>query len=160
PSVEAAFAQLELWRGRLDFDRPFNFYADVLYAGGGLKRMRGRFGGEIDDVVAEFLDLALLHEQSAQPSLLGFLAELRSREVIIKRELGDAGSGVRVMTVHGAKGLEAPIVILADAASTEKGRNRRSIFMRAAPPLFVHASSEATHVAETLEYREMAEAEE
>ena len=65
-----------------------------------------------------------------QPSLVGFLAELRSRDVTIKRELADAGAGVRVMTVHGAKGLEAPIVILADAASTEEGRDRRSIFMR------------------------------
>ncbi|MBN9308542.1 double-strand break repair helicase AddA [Devosia sp.] len=149
PSVQAAFEQLESWRNRLDFERPFNFYADVLYAGGGLRRMRSRFGSEIDDVMAEFLDLALEHEQAPQPSLLGFLAELRSREVIIKRELAEGGAGVRVMTVHGAKGLEAPIVILADAATTERGRDRRSIYLRANPPLFIHASSAATHVDET-----------
>ena len=158
PSVQAAFAQLEGWRNRLDFERPFNFYADVLYAGGGLKRMRSRFGSEIDDVMAEFLDLALAHEQSPQPSLLGFLAELRSREVIIKRELAEGGAGVRVMTVHGAKGLEAPIVILADAATTERGRDRRSIYMRVNPPLFIHASSAATHVDETLELKTDADA--
>jgi ATP-dependent helicase/nuclease subunit A len=156
PSVRAAFEQLDQWRNRLDFERPFNFYADVLYAGGGLKRMRGRFGSEIDDVMAEFLDLALAHEQSEQPSLLGFLAGLRSREVIIRRELVEGGAGVRVMTVHGAKGLEPPIVILADAATTERGRDRRSIYMRAEPPLFIHASSAATHVDETREYKEEA----
>ena len=158
-SVEAAFAQLEDWRSRLDFDRPFNFYADVLYAGGGLRRMRGRFGSEIDDVMAEFLDLALLHEQSEQPSLIGFLAELRAREVTIKRELAEVGTGVRVMTVHGAKGLEAPIVILADAASTERGRDRRCIYMQVKPPLFIHAGSKDTHVSETMEHRDAAEEE-
>jgi ATP-dependent helicase/nuclease subunit A len=157
-AVRAAFEQLESWRNRLDFERPFNFYTDVLYAGGGLRRMRGRFGGEIDDVVAEFLDLALAHEQSEQPSLLGFLADLRSREVIIKRELAEGGAGVRVMTVHGAKGLEAPIVILADAATTERGRDRRSVYLRTSPPLFVHASSAATHVAETLGFKGEADA--
>lgn len=157
PSVKAAYDQLYRWRNRLDFERPFNFYADVLYAGGGLKRMRGRFGSEIDDVMAEFLDLALSHEQSPQPSLLGFLAELRSREVTIKRELAEGGAGVRVMTVHGAKGLEAPIVILADAASTERGRDRRSVYLRAQPPLFVHASSAATHAPATTEFKDEAD---
>lgn len=156
--VRSAFDELNGWRRRLDFERPFNFYADVLYAHGGLKRMRGRFGSEIDDVMAEFLDLALAHEQSEQPSLLGFLAELRSRDVTIKRELAEGGAGVRVMTVHGAKGLEAPIVIMADAATTERGRDRRAIYMRTMPPLFIHASSEATHVDETREFKADADA--
>ncbi len=157
PSVKAAYDQLYRWRNRLDFERPFNFYADVLYAGGGLRRMRGRFGSEIDDVMAEFLDLALSHEQSPQPSLLGFLAELRSREVTIKRELAEGGAGVRVMTVHGAKGLEAPIVILADAASTERGRDRRSVYLKADPPLFIHASSAATHAPATSGFKDAAD---
>ena len=157
-SVREAYEQLRGWRSRLDFERPFNFYADVLYAGGGLKRFRARLGTEIDDVAAEFLDLALLHEQDEQPSLQGFLARLRSREVTIKRELAEAGAGVRVMTVHGAKGLEAPIVILADAASTEVGRDRRSIYMGLGPPLFFHASSKEMHVLETLRYRDDAAA--
>jgi ATP-dependent helicase/nuclease subunit A len=157
-SVRSAYDELDGWRRRLDFERPFNFYADVLYAHGGLRRMRGRFGSEIDDVMAEFLDLALAHEQSEQPSLLGFLAELRSRDVTIKRELAEGGAGVRVMTVHGAKGLEAPIVIMADAATTERGRDRRSIYMRSVPPLFVHAASEATHVDETREFKDDADA--
>ena len=158
PSVVAANDQLRTWRARLDFDRPFNFYADVLYREGGLKRLRTRLGAEVDDVVAEFLELALQHEQAAQPSLLGFLAELRRREVIIKRELAESGGGVRVMTVHGAKGLEAPIVILADAASTEEGRDRRSIYMDPELPLFFHASSKATHTEETQDYRMRADA--
>src|SRR5690606_22979580 len=51
------------------------------------------------------------------PSLTGFLARMRASEVTIKRDLAERAGGVRVMTVHGAKGLEAPIVILADATS-------------------------------------------
>ncbi|HWA18805.1 MAG TPA: UvrD-helicase domain-containing protein, partial [Devosia sp.] len=158
PSVTAAFAQLRDWRNRLDFERPFNFYSTVLYQEGGLKKFRARLGSEIDDVMAEFLQLALQHEQSAQPSLLGFIAELRSREVTIKRELAEGGSGVRVMTVHGAKGLEAPIVILADTATTEEGRDRRAIHMNETRPLFFHASSNAMHVDETIGHKQEADA--
>ena len=151
PSVAAAYGQIKKWRARRDFERPFNFFSEVLYAAGGLKKFRARLGAEIDDVAAQFLDLALNHEQSEQPSLQGFLAELRSREIIIKRELAEAGTGVRVMTVHGAKGLEAPIVILADAATTEKGRGGRTIYMSVVPPLFFHASADRLHVPETRE---------
>jgi ATP-dependent helicase/nuclease subunit A len=157
PAIRAAYERLRDWRSRLDFERPFDFYTDVLYRDGGLKKFRARFGSEIDDVVSEFLELALAHEQLPQPSLQGFLAELRSREVIIKRDLAKGGAGVRVMTVHGAKGLEAPIVILADAASTEEGRDRRAVFMSVNPPLFIHASSKAMHVPESLEHRTEAE---
>ena len=113
------------WRSRLDFERPFNFYADVLYADGGLKRFRGRFGTEIDDVLAEFLDLALEHEQTEQPSLQGFLAECARARSRSSANWPRAARGVRVMTVHGAKGLEAPIVILADAATKpRRGRDQ------------------------------------
>ncbi len=156
-AAHAAYETLRRWRSQLDFERPFNFYSTVLYAEGGLRKFRARLGAEIDDVMAEFLDLALAHEQSAQPSLLGFLAELRSRDVTIKRELAEGGAGVRVMTVHGAKGLEAPIVILADAASTEIGRDRRTIYMGAQPPFFFHASSKETHADETLELKDEAD---
>ncbi|RYE08746.1 MAG: double-strand break repair helicase AddA [Hyphomicrobiales bacterium] len=157
-SIQAARTQLGEWRARLDFERPFDFYSEILYRHGGLRKFRSRFGSEIDDVVAEFLELALANEQSSQPSLIGFLSDQRSRDVTIKRELAAEGTGVRVMTVHGAKGLEAPIVILADAASTEEGRDRRAVFLNEMPPLFIHASSKATHVLETQPLRQDAEA--
>src|SRR6185312_10795697 len=86
-SARDAAARLDAWRGRLDFDRPYEFYAEVLYREGGLKRFHARLGAEIDDVLAEFLALALAHEQTPNPSLQGFLAEMRAREVTIRREL-------------------------------------------------------------------------
>ncbi|WP_196260057.1 double-strand break repair helicase AddA [Pelagibacterium limicola] len=116
PVAQAAYQVLFDLRQRLDLDRPYEFFAHVLYERGGLRRFHARLGAEVDEVIAEFLDLALEHENSNQPSLTGFLAAMRKSHIVIKRDLAAKTSGVRVMTVHGAKGLEAPIVILADAA--------------------------------------------
>ena len=152
PAPRSAAETLRTWRGRLDFDRPYTFFAQVLQAEGGLRRFHERFGPEVDDVFAEFLDLALAHEQAPQPSLQGFLAAMRQREVTIKRELSERGGGVRVMTVHGAKGLEAPIVILADAASKPEGRQlSRPVYLHVGKggPLLVQAGARTDHVPET-----------
>lgn len=156
PRARAAHEMLRGWRGRLDFDRPFNFYSEVLGADGGLRRYHTRFGREVDDVFNEFLELALAHEQTARPSLMGFVAALREREVTIKRELSERGSGVRVMTVHGAKGLEAPIVILADATAKPDGKQmNRPLFMPqlASGPMLVHAPGQAYHLPETAPFQ-------
>ena len=132
PWAKAAHEKLAGWRGRLDLDRPYDFFANILFAGGGLKLMHRRLGAEIDDVIAEFLDLALAHEQEAQPSMQGFLAGLRQDGHTVKRELAGREGLVRVMSVHGAKGLEAPIVILADAAAKPSGPAlTNTIFLKA-----------------------------
>ena len=160
PSGQAAHAALAAWRSRLDFGRPYAFFAEVLYAWGGLRRFHARLGGEVDDVLAEFLELALKHEQDAQPSLTGFVAAMRRQEVSIKRDLAERGGGVRVMTVHGAKGLEAPIVILADAATKPNGRQTAKPVLTvtdARGPLFIHASARDDHVPATLTLREESE---
>lgn len=148
PACRDAYGELARWRGELDFERPFEFLTEVLYAGGGLRRFHARLGDEVDEVFAELLDLALKHEQGPQPSLQGFVAELRQTEISIKRNLDETSGGVRVMTVHGAKGLEAPIVILADAASKPQGNqvNRPVYLLDKAPgPLLMHASGSKQH---------------
>ena len=152
-AVAEAYARLSAWRSRLDFERPYEFYADVLFGEGGLRRFHARLGTEVDDVIAEFLDLALRHEQADVPSLQGFVAEMRSRSVDIKRELGESGTGVRVMTIHGAKGLEAPVVILADAAAKPQGsQTRRELYFaeHENKPVLVHAARESQHTETTL----------
>jgi ATP-dependent helicase/nuclease subunit A len=159
PNAMEAYDRLRAWRSTLDFERPYEFYAGVLYAESGLRRFHSRFGPEVDDLFAEFLDLALEHESTANPSLQGFLAEMRSREVTITRELGTSTHGVRVMTVHGAKGLEAPIVILADAATKPQGRQLvKPVLIDDKRRLFIHASGRKDHVPATLPLREQAEA--
>lgn len=152
PAAMAAAERLSAWRAALDFERPYEFLAGVLYAGQGLKRFHARLGPEVDEVLSEFLELALSHEQSEQPSLQGFAAEMRQRQVSIKRELAERGGGVRVMTVHGAKGLESPIVIMADAASkpSSKQTGRPVYIVNENPgPLLIHAASLGQHVGET-----------
>ena len=100
---------------------PFAFYAWLLGAYGGRRQMLARLGHEAADALDEFLNLALDYERTEAPSLQGFVATLRRAESEVKRDMEMDRDEVRVMTVHGAKGLEAPIVILADTTTPAQG---------------------------------------
>jgi ATP-dependent helicase/nuclease subunit A len=100
---------------------PFAFYAELLGAGGGRRAFVARLGAEANDALDEFLNLALAYEARETPSLQGFVAWLRTASAEVKRDLEIARDEVRVMTVHGAKGLEAPIVVLADTTTLPAG---------------------------------------
>jgi ATP-dependent helicase/nuclease subunit A len=102
-------------------ETPFAFYAKLLGAGGARKNFLGRLGVEANDALDEFLNLALDYERRDTPSLQGFVAWLRHAQTEVKRDMEIARDEVRVMTVHGAKGLEAPIVILADTMTPPTG---------------------------------------
>jgi len=102
-------------------ETPFAFYAKLLGAGGARKNFLGRLGVEANDALDEFLNLALDYERRDTPSLQGFVAWLREARAEVKRDMEIARDEVRVMTVHGAKGLEAPIVILADTMTPPTG---------------------------------------
>ena len=92
---------------------PFAVFAAVLGPGGGRRRFAERLGAEADDLLDEFLAQALAFERIETPALQGFLDWMRSTATEIRRETDTAQNEVRVMTVHGAKGLEFPIVVLA-----------------------------------------------
>jgi ATP-dependent helicase/nuclease subunit A len=100
---------------------PFAFYAEILGAGRARHRFIARLGLEANDALDEFLNLAFDYERRETPSLQGFLAWLREARAEVKRDMEIARNEVRVMTVHGAKGLEAPIVILADTMTPPAG---------------------------------------
>ena len=102
-------------------ETPFAFYASLLGAGGGRRQFLARLGPEANDALDEFLSLALDYERRETPSLQGFLAWLRAARAEVKRDMEIARDEVRVMTVHGAKGLEAPVVILADTMTPPAG---------------------------------------
>ncbi|HXZ47007.1 MAG TPA: double-strand break repair helicase AddA [Pseudolabrys sp.] len=97
---------------------PFEFYAHVLGAFKGRARILARLGTEASDPLDEFLNLALSYEQRETPSLQGFLSWIRAAQSEVKRDMEMARDEVRVMTVHGAKGLEAKNVILIDHTTT------------------------------------------
>jgi ATP-dependent helicase/nuclease subunit A len=110
---------------RVDFERPYELYAALLNAGG-RRRILARLGVDAADPLDEFLALAQAYERTNTPSLQGFLHWLEAGEAEIKRDLEAGGGAVRVMTVHGAKGLEAPVVILAD--TLQKPRSTATLF--------------------------------
>jgi ATP-dependent helicase/nuclease subunit A len=103
---------------RADFAPPYELFADVLGTLGGRRRLLARLGPEAEDALDEFLEAALAFEADHPPSLQGFLHWLIAGEAEVKRDLDQGMGEVRVLTVHGAKGLEAPIVILPDTTST------------------------------------------
>ncbi len=116
-----ANARLERYAEWARHHSPFAFYARILGADKGRARLYARLGPEAADALDEFLEHALLYERQEAPTLQGFVAWLRAGDTQVKRDMDIARDEVRVMTVHGAKGLEAPIVILADTTTPPKG---------------------------------------
>jgi ATP-dependent helicase/nuclease subunit A len=113
----AIMTRLRDWRSRADYRSPYDFYARILAADGGRRAFAGRLGAEAEDVIDEFLAEALAYERYEPPSLQGFLAWMRKSETEIKRDPSAPRDEVRVMTVHGSKGLEAGTVFLVDDGS-------------------------------------------
>ncbi len=99
---------------KVDYVPPYEFYAAVLGPGGGRRRLQARLGSEVNDPIDEFLALALHFERLHAPSLEAFLHWLAAGEAEVKRDLELGRDEVRVLTVHGAKGLQAPLVFLPD----------------------------------------------
>jgi ATP-dependent helicase/nuclease subunit A len=101
-----------------DFSSAFQFLENILSGEmAGRSKLTGRLGNEVLVPIEELLNKALEFEQSDGGTLQAFLAWFEQGDTQIKREGETGGNAVRVMTVHGAKGLQAPIVILADIAS-------------------------------------------
>ncbi len=103
-------------RDRSDFLRPYDLIERLLTRHDGRRRLIARLGPEAEDGIDELLGQALAYERVEVPSLTGFLGWMETDEVEVKRQPDSAGNRIRVMTVHGAKGLEAPVVILPDTA--------------------------------------------
>ena len=106
---------------------PFAFYSWLLGKDRGRSRILGRLSHEANDALDEFLELALRYEQREAATLQGFMAWLRATDIEIKRDMEISRDEVRVMTVHGAKGLEAPVVFLMDTTSTPLDNVRLSL---------------------------------
>jgi ATP-dependent helicase/nuclease subunit A len=109
---------------RFRTETPFAFYAWLLGGDNGRARILRRLGREANDALDEFLELALSYEKKAPASLQGFMAWLRAADTEIKRDMEISRDEVRVMTVHGAKGLEAPVVIMADTTTSPSDTQR------------------------------------
>jgi ATP-dependent helicase/nuclease subunit A len=138
PRFADALAKLQRF-GEWARQMPFAFYARLLGAEGGRKRFLTRLGHEADDALDEFLNLALEYERRETPSLQGFVAWLRTAQTDVKRDMEITRDEVRVMTVHGAKGLEAPIVVLADTTTPPAGPPQRQPRLLSLEPATPHS---------------------
>jgi len=99
----------------VDYVRPFELYSYVMNKMQGRKKFETRMGSEVDDGLDEFINLTLDFEREHIPTLQTFISWIAKDEVEIKRELEQSElDAVRIMTVHGSKGLQAPVVILPD----------------------------------------------
>ncbi|MEO5587270.1 MAG: UvrD-helicase domain-containing protein, partial [Novosphingobium sp.] len=117
PEVGAARDLLDGLLARADYELPQTLLHWLLVGPWqGRRKLIARLGREANDPIDELLNAAHAYSSSAVASLVGFLAWFDAGDGELKREAGKSDGLVRVMTVHGAKGLQAPIVILADAA--------------------------------------------
>ncbi|WP_342760755.1 double-strand break repair helicase AddA [Azospirillum thermophilum] len=109
---------------RTDFSAPYELFAALLNTPcpaddrSGRRAILRRLGPDAQDPLDEFLAVCLAFEKTEPPSLQNFLAWLAASDAEIKRELEQGGGTVRIMTVHGSKGLQAPIVFLPDTLSS------------------------------------------
>ncbi|TKD50499.1 double-strand break repair helicase AddA [Sphingomonas baiyangensis] len=118
-------AKLQVFLRRADIATPYRFLEDILSGDlEGRRRLIERLGDEARDPIEELLNAALNFESVATPSLQRFLDWFDRGDVEIVRDSSRPQAAVRVMTAHGAKGLQAPVVILADATADPRHTRR------------------------------------
>lgn len=116
PLVAQTVAKLRELLALADFETPQAMLQWMLVGPWqGRRALVARLGREANDPIDELLNAAFAYEAVHTPSLAGFIHWFDTGDGELKRDAGEAPDQVRVMTVHGSKGLQAPIVILADA---------------------------------------------
>jgi ATP-dependent helicase/nuclease subunit A len=136
-------AVLQDLRGQVDFLRPYDLIERILTKHDGRRKLLARMGTEAEDGIDALLGQALAYERTEVPSLTGFLEWMQADDLEIKRQIDSASDQIRVMTVHGAKGLEAPIVILPDTG-TKKNDIRDEIITLDGVPIWKPNAAEMT----------------
>jgi len=118
-----------------DFLRPYDLMERILTRHDGRRRLIARLGQEAEDGIDALLGQALSYEATAVPSLTSFLTWLDTDAMEVKRQMDAQGNRIRVMTMHGAKGLEAPIVIVPQTRK-RKEDHRGTILSSPAGPMW------------------------
>ena len=141
-------AGLDRILARADFTTPYQFLEELLSGElDGRRKLLLRLGAEARDPIEELLNAALDFEMLATPSLQAFLDWFDRGDVEIVRDPSAPVGAVRVMTAHGAKGLQAPVVILADATAdpgaAPRGILKWSVEEGVALPIFRPRAEEA-----------------
>lgn len=144
----AAHKRLAAWLARADYTTPFDFFATVLGPEGGRERLLERLGREAADPIDELLARALQYQRAEAGSLQGFLRWFEAGGGDIKRDLdANRRREVRILTVHAAKGLQAPIVYLPDTTRVPQNNERLLTAADGQARLWVARSDDANEAA-------------
>ncbi len=165
PAFGAAFAMLNDMLDRADYLRPYEFLERILTLHGGRGRLLSRLGAQAADPIDELLAQSLSYETRGIPTLQGFVERIEASEVEIKREMEQGRNEIRVMTVHGSKGLEANVVFMPDICAVPSDRGDTRVYPVAGGPIWapsadaspapVRAIREARKERELEEYRRL-----
>jgi ATP-dependent helicase/nuclease subunit A len=160
PAHGETTAVLRDLRAQTDFLRPYDLIERILTRHDGRARLLSRLGPEAEDGINALLAQALAYERTDVPSLTGFIEWMQTDELEIKRQIDSASNQIRVMTVHGAKGLEAPIVILPDSGRRDVQIKDEIIPLDGTPVWKANAAEAPARMAEAIEEMRDAQLEE
>ncbi len=120
-------------RNTADFLRPYDLLERCLTRHRGRHLLLSRLGPEAEDGIDALLAQAMAFERHAVDSLTGFLVWMETDQLEVKRQMETTGNRIRVMTVHGAKGLESPVVILPDCAKRDVRLDSQFVIAESTP---------------------------
>lgn len=144
-ACEKIVARLLDWQTAASKRSPYSFFNWILTAQEGRKRLLERLGPEIDDILEEFLSVCQEYEKNHGMHLQCFIWWVRQQNIEVKRSLEQTEENqVRIMTVHGAKGLQAPVVFLPD--TTQIPMSRSSLYWNDSPPFLVWTDKESRKI--------------
>jgi ATP-dependent helicase/nuclease subunit A len=161
--VATAWKRFQGWLAMADYMPPFELFTRILGSDGGRRRLLQRLGPDAAEPIEAFLAQALAYEEGHPASLESFVHWLSLDDGSLKRDLEQRSNAVRVMTVHGSKGLEAPIVFLAEAGpyQPQESKDRLVIDPTSGLPLWRAAEPErdpiSRRIVETLSARQATE---
>lgn len=126
-TFEKAYGFLKDLLGQVDLKSPYSLFHGILSQTE--NQFIARLGSECQEVLEEFLNLVFSFEEKNPPTLQGFMNHMETLETEIKRSpQGSLQNQIRIMTIHGAKGLQSPIVILADSTDQPSLQNENFLW--------------------------------
>ena len=132
------YARLSDIKVRSKTDAPYSFFSHILNSENTRPRFISALGDQVMDPLEEFMTICLSYERTQPGTLREFIKWFITGACEIKRDM-DASHGVRIVTVHGSKGLEAPVVFLIDTVRTPKSENILPIPSRSDMPVWLWA---------------------
>lgn len=128
PEYAEIYDNLKTLSDKLDYIRPYELFNYVLTKMNGRHKFTERMGTEVEDALDEFINLTIAYEKEHIPSLQGFIDWIGRSNVEVKRETEQKDAdAVRLMTVHGSKGLQAPVVFLPDTVRVKNIKNEQAL---------------------------------